>query len=448
MHLSLLAVSNNRKRVAFHTLGCKLNYTETSMIWKNLETLGYEKVSFDSPADYYVINTCSVTENADKECKRIVRKAQNSNPDSHIVVTGCYAQLKPEQIAEISGVNMVVGAQDKFRLGELLNDINNDEVQVYSCDINDVTNYQSSYSLGERTRTFLKVQDGCDYSCTYCTIPMARGKSRSDTVSNIVKQANEIAKQGIKEIVLSGVNIGDFGYSNGHERRSETLLQLITALNQVDGIERFRISSIEPNLLTDNIISFVAQSKKFVPHFHVPMQSGNDFILKRMKRRYLTKHYAERMHRIKELMPHAGIGADVIVGFPGETDLHFQETFEFIHSLPLSYLHVFTYSERDNTEAADMDGYIPVSKRQERNKILRHLSDKKRNVFYNEHLNTRRSVLWEYENDGGYMLGYTDNYIRVRKTYNSQHSNTIQQELLERINGSEVLTNSIIPVLN
>lgn len=437
---------NNRKRVAFHTLGCKLNYTETGMIWKNLESLGYEKVSFESPADYYIINTCSVTENADKECKRIVRKAQRCNPDSHIVVTGCYAQLKPNQIAEIPGVNLVVGTQDKFKLGDLMETILHDQVQVYSCDIQDVHSYHSSYSIGERTRTFLKVQDGCDYSCTYCTIPLARGKSRSDSIINIIRQANEIAQQGIKEIVLSGVNIGDFGFSGTTGKRNENLLELITELDRIEGIQRFRISSIEPNLLNDQIIEFIAGSKKFVPHFHIPLQSGSDFILKRMKRRYLSALYQNRIETIKTLLPQAGIGADVIVGFPGETEEYFRETFDFIHGLPLSYLHVFTYSERDNTEAVSMTASVPSDVRLERNRLLRQLSNKKRNVFYNEHLYTSRPVLWECENDGGYMLGYTDNYIRVRKTYSESQANTIQNELLIHTNGSEVYVRETLPV--
>jgi threonylcarbamoyladenosine tRNA methylthiotransferase MtaB len=333
---------------------------------------------------------------------------------------------------------MVVGAKDKFRIHELLKSTSNEDVQVYSCDINDVDNFQSSYASGERTRAFLKVQDGCNYSCTYCTIPMARGRSRSDTVQNIVRQANEIAELGIKEVVLSGVNIGDFGYSNGFDKRQESLIDLLQALDCVDGIERFRISSIEPNLLSDAIIEFVANAKKFVPHFHIPMQSGSDAILKKMKRRYLTALYRERLEKIKSLMPHAGIGADVIVGFPGETDTLFQETYQFVQSLPLSYLHVFTYSERSKTEAADMRDVIPTSIRQQRNKILRQLSDKKRNTFIAEHLGTKRSVLWESENDGGYMLGYTDNYIRVRKTYDQKLVNTIQIEILKSLIGSEV----------
>lgn len=431
-------MQTNKKRVAFHTLGCKLNYTETGMIWKNLEAEGYEKVSFESPADFYIINTCSVTENADKECKRIIRKASHTNSAGKIIVTGCYAQLKPEMIAAIPAVNMVVGAKDKFRIHELLKSTSNEDVQVYSCDINDVDNFQSSYASGERTRAFLKVQDGCNYSCTYCTIPLARGRSRSDTVQNIVRQANEIAELGIKEVVLSGVNIGDFGYSNGFDKRQESLIDLLQALDCVDGIERFRISSIEPNLLSDAIIEFVANAKKFVPHFHIPMQSGSDAILKKMKRRYLTALYRERLEKIKSLMPHAGIGADVIVGFPGETDTLFQETYQFVQSLPLSYLHVFTYSERSKTEAADMRDVIPTSIRQQRNKILRQLSDKKRNTFIAEHLGTKRSVLWESENDGGYMLGYTDNYIRVRKTYEQKLVNTIQIEILKSLIGSEV----------
>ncbi len=431
---------NNKKRVAFHTLGCKLNYAETSMIWKKLEAEGYEKVSFDSAADYYIINTCSVTESADKECKRIVRKAQLTNRDSRIIVTGCYAQLKPEAISAIDGVNMVIGAQDKFRIHELINNIKAGEVQVYSCDINDVHTFHSSYSTGERTRAFLKVQDGCDYSCTYCTIPLARGQSRSDTIPNIVKQAEDIAHQGIKEIVLSGVNIGDFGYAEGYDMHKATLIQLIKALDRVNGISRFRISSIEPNLLTNDIIELVASSNKFVPHFHIPLQSGCDAILKKMKRRYLTALYADRVSKIKSIMPHACVGADVIVGFPGENDEHFRSTLDFIKSMPISYLHVFTYSERDNTEASKLDKMVPLNIRHERNKILRNLSDKKRNIFYNEHCNTIRSILWETENDGGYMLGYTDNYIRVRKTFNPAHTNTIQTEKLYQINGAEVIT--------
>lgn len=428
------------KRVAFHTLGCKLNYTETSMLWQQLHGEGYEKVGFEDAADVYVINTCSVTDNADKECRRIVRKALHSNENAKVVVTGCYAQLKPDEIASINGVSTVIGAQDKFRLADILNEIETDSHQVvYSCDINDVVTYKASYSVGERTRAFLKVQDGCNYSCTYCTIPLARGKSRSDTISNIVQQAIDISHQGVKEIVLSGVNIGDFGYSNGLERRQETLLQLIQALENVDGIERFRISSIEPNLLNNAIIDLVAKSNRFVPHFHIPMQSGSDTVLKLMKRRYLTKLYRERIEHIKSVMPHACIGADVIVGFPGETEIEFAETVAFLESLPLSYLHVFTYSERDNTAAISFDNVVPYAIRHQRNKILRNVSEQKRDAFYRKHLNSVRSVLWEGENDGDYMHGYTDNYIRVRSNYDSASVNNVTPVLLQKIDNDEVV---------
>ena len=411
------------------------------MLWQQLHGNGYEKVGFEDAADVYVINTCSVTDNADKECRRIVRKALNANENAKVVVTGCYAQLKPDEIATINGVSAVIGAQDKFRLADILEEIETDSHQaIYSCDINDVVTYKASYAIGERTRAFLKVQDGCDYLCTYCTIPLARGKSRSDTVSNVVQQAIDISHQGVKEIVLSGVNIGDFGYSNGLERRQETLLRLIQALEEnVTGIERFRISSIEPNLLNNAIIDFVASSKRFVPHFHIPMQSGSDTILKAMKRRYLTKLYRERIEHIKAVMPHVCIGADVIVGFPGETEKEFAETVTFIEALSLSYLHVFTYSERDNTAAILFDNVVPRTVRHQRNKTLRQLSEQKRDAFYGGHLNSVRSVLWESENDGDYMHGYTDNYIRVRTNFDDALVNNVTPVLLQKIDSGEVV---------
>ena len=432
-------MNSNRKKVALHTLGCKLNYTETSMIWQQLHARGYEKVNFEEAADVYIINTCSVTENADKECKRIVKKAKQSNLNSQVLITGCYAQLKPNEIALINGVNAVVGAKDKFRIADILEEINTGSNSIYSCDINDIETYQTSFSIGERTRAFLKVQDGCDYSCTYCTIPLARGKSRSDTIQNVVKQAEELGSKGIKEIVLSGVNIGDFGFTHSSAKeRTSTLLDLIKALENVNSISRFRISSIEPNLLKDEIIEWVSTSEKFVPHFHIPLQSGSDKILKLMKRRYLSSLYSDRVNKIKSLIPYACIGADVIVGFPGESNDDFLDTYNFILQLDVSYLHVFTYSERDNTEASNMTNIVPQRIRQERNKMLRILSDKKKNIFYNQFIGTARNVLWEYENDGDYMKGLTDNYIRVRANYLSEYCNSITSTELITIDSSEM----------
>ncbi len=433
-------MTEKSKTIAYHTLGCKLNFAETSTIARNLEKEGFNKVKFDEAADIYLINTCSVTENADKETRTIVKRALRNSPAAKIVVTGCYAQLKPEEIASIEGVDLVVGTNDKFNLSKYFSQLPEEKVHgekaiFFSCDISEVNFFKSSYSLGERTRAFLKVQDGCDYSCTYCTIPLARGKSRSDSIANVVKQAEELAQSGIKEIVLTGVNIGDFGIhldnqqgSNGDTvtpQRNENFFELIQALDKVTGIERFRISSIEPNLLKDEMIDFVAGSKKFMPHFHIPLQSGADEILKGMKRRYLRDTYISRVKKIKSVMPHACIGVDVIVGFPGETDELFKETVDFISSLDVSYLHVFTYSERANTEAASMTEKIPMRIRQERNKILRQLSEKKRNHFYAEHIGETRNVLFMMNEEDGMLEGFSDNYLKVKAPFDSAFTNRV-----------------------
>ena len=424
------------KTVAFHTLGCKLNFAETSTIARQLIGAGYEKVEFDDPAQVYVINTCSVTDNADKECKFHVKRAVKANPDGLVVVLGCYAQLKPEEISAIEGVDLVLGAKEKFNLLNFLDDLRKSEssAQVHSCEIEDADFFIGSYSIGDRTRAFLKVQDGCDYKCTYCTIPMARGISRSDTIENIVKNAQQIAQQDIKEIVLTGVNIGDYGKGEfGNKKHEHTFLDLVTALNEVDGIERIRISSIEPNLLKDETIELVAKSKSFVPHFHIPLQSGSDEILKKMKRRYLTKLYTDRINKIRETIPHCAIGVDVIVGFPGETEEYFLDTYRFLNQLPISYLHVFTYSERSNTEASDMEGSVPVSERKRRNKMLRILSEKKKREFYESQLGKKLPVLWEDEEKNGLMFGFTENYVRVQKPYDKNSSNTIELVTLDKI---------------
>lgn len=408
------------KKVAFHTLGCKLNFSETSTIARLFEKGAYQKVDFKEKADVYVINTCSVTENADRECKQIVKSALNISPDAFIAVIGCYAQLKPEAISKIDGVDLVLGANEKFNILNYLEDLNKrPETIIHSCEIDSVNSFVGSYSLGDRTRTFLKVQDGCDYTCSYCTIPLARGKSRSDSIENVVKNANEIAKQGVKEIVLTGVNIGDFEESEKMEDGSrKKFLDLIKELDKVEGIERFRISSIEPNLLKDEIIEFVATSKRFVPHFHIPLQSGSNKILNAMRRRYLRELYVDRVEKIKSLMPHCCIGVDVIVGFPGETEEDFQETYNFINQLDVSYLHVFTYSERDNTDALKIKEVVPVAERKKRNKMLRILSAKKLHKFYESNIGTTRAVLFEGENKEGYMNGFTDNYIKVKVPFN------------------------------
>jgi threonylcarbamoyladenosine tRNA methylthiotransferase MtaB len=399
---------------------------------------GFVKTKFEDGADVYVINTCSVTDHADKKCKRVVKEALSYNPGAYIAVVGCYAQLKPEEIASIPGVDVVLGAAEKFNLEHHLNDlVKREKGAVYSCDINDVNDFTPAYSLGDRTRTFLKIQDGCDYNCSYCTIPLARGKSRSATITEVVKQAQEIASQGVKEIVITGVNTGDFGPDRG-----ETFLDLIKALDGVDGISRFRISSIEPNLLTDEIIDFVARSKKFVPHFHIPLQSGSDKILKLMRRRYLRDIYVSRVEKIKSVMPHCCIGVDVIVGFPGETQDDFLESYNFINALDISYLHVFTYSERPNTLAAEMPARVLERDRFERNAMLRILSDKKKRSFYEQHLNSLHDVLWEADFDNGVMHGFTKNYIKVKTDFNPQRVNTMSEVELLDIN--EDLTVSVI----
>ena len=429
-------MSHIHRTAAFHTLGCKLNFAETSTIARQLTDAGYGKVSFDEKADVYVINTCSVTENADRECKLHVKRAMKANPEGLVVIVGCYAQLKPEEISQITGVDLVLGAKEKFNILSYLDDLEKSESEgvVHSCEIEETDFFIGSYSIGDRTRAFLKVQDGCDYKCTYCTIPLARGISRSDTIENVLKNAKEIAARDIKEIVLTGVNIGDYGKGEfGNKRHEHTFLDLIKELDQVNGIERIRISSIEPNLLKDESIELVSKSKSFVPHFHIPLQSGSDDLLKKMKRRYLTKLYNDRVNKIREVMPHAAIGVDVIVGFPGETEELFMETYNFLNELPISYLHVFTYSERENTEAAEMDGAVPIPERKRRNKMLRILSEKKKMSFYQTQLGQTLPVLWEHENKNGKMYGFTENYVRVQKDFDSASVNQIEFLKLEKI---------------
>lgn len=416
-----------QRSVAFHTLGCKLNFSETSTLSRTLEAEGFSKKEFEDKADVYVINTCSVTDNADKECRQIVRRIQRKAPESVIVITGCYAQLKPKQIAEIPGVDLVLGAAEKFNLAAHLKEFTKgDSTRISSCDIGDVTGFNSSFSINDRTRTFLKVQDGCDYTCSFCTIPMARGKSRSDSVANVVNQATILGQKGVKEIVLTGVNLGDFGKGpNGAKKNEENFYILIRELEKVEGIERYRISSIEPNLLTSDIIDFVAGSKKFMPHFHIPLQSGSNDILSLMRRRYKRELYAERVEKIKSIMPHCAIGVDVIVGFPSESHKHFQETYDFLHDLDVSYLHVFTYSERDNTKALDIQPVVPVHVRHERNKILRNLSFMKMQYFTGHHRGQKRKVLFEGHEKNSMMEGYTDNYIRITTAYRPEWANKI-----------------------
>ena len=419
------------KTVAFHTLGCKLNFAETSTIARLFKEKGFIKKSFLEPADVYVINTCSVTENADNECKSIVKSALLKNPEAFVAVVGCYAQLKPEEISKIEGVDVVLGATEKFKL---LNYIHLSgkhlHAQIHNCEISDANFFVDAYSVGDRTRSFLKVQDGCDYSCTFCTIPLARGKSRSDLIENVIRNANKIASEGVKEIVLTGVNIGDFGKGqliteDFKKKKEVTFLDLIMALDEVKGIERFRISSIEPNLLKDQIIDFVAKSKKFVPHFHIPLQSGSNDLLKLMKRRYHKELYADRINKIKTLMPDCCIGVDVIVGFPGETDELFLETYNYLNNLDLSYLHVFTYSERDNTEAIDLPNQVSIVERKRRNKMLRILSAKKLRLFYEQQKGKILSVIFENENKKGFMYGFTQNYVKVKYPFDETLCNSI-----------------------
>lgn len=415
------------KTIAFHTLGCKLNFSETSSLSRMLEQEGFEKKEFTEQADVYVINTCSVTDNADKECRQIVRRIQRKAPESFVVITGCYAQLKPEEIANIPGVDLVLGAAEKFNLAKHIRELTkSDSAKICSCDIEDVSGFHSSWSVNDRTRTFLKVQDGCDYNCSFCTIPMARGKSRSDTVENVVRNVTHLAANGVKEVVLTGVNLGDFTEITGSGDEAEKdFFALIRELEKIEGIQRYRISSIEPNLLTNEIIDFVANSKKFMPHFHIPLQSGSNKILGLMRRRYKRELYASRVSYIKSLMPHCAIGVDVIVGFPGETDDDFKETFDFLHQLDVSYLHVFTYSERDNTAALDIKPVVPVNIRNERNKSLRNLSYMKMQYFTNQHSGQTRKVLFEHNDKNGMMEGYTDNYIRIATPFREEWVNEI-----------------------
>jgi len=429
--------------VAFHTLGCKLNFAETSTIAKDMVEGGFERVEFQDPADVYIINTCSVTENADRETRNIIGRALRANPDGFIVVVGCYAQLKPEQIMELPGVDLVLGATEKFNVRQFLGALEKTqgEAEVHSCEIEDANSFVSSYSAGDRTRAFLKVQDGCDYKCTYCTIPLARGISRSDTLENVVAKAQEIAEAGIPEIVLTGVNVGDYGKGEfGNKKHESTFLELVQALDAQVPVERMRISSIEPNLLRDEIITFTAQSQKFVPHFHLPLQSGSDTILKLMKRRYMTALYRKRVAAVKAANPDTCIGVDVIVGFPGETDELFAETYNLLNELDISYLHVFTYSERENTLAANMDGVVPIPERKRRNKMLRILSEKKKRAFYESQLGQVRPVLFEAENKEGFMLGYTDNYVRVKTYWNPQWANTTKSLKLNDIGPDGIVT--------
>jgi threonylcarbamoyladenosine tRNA methylthiotransferase MtaB len=430
------------KTVAYYTLGCKLNFSETSTIGRSLSAEGFKKVPFEQGADVYVINTCSVTDHADRKCKKIVREALRHNPNAFVTIIGCYAQLKPQEIASIPGVDLVLGAAEKFNISQYLtNTSKKAEAEVKDGKIKEVLEYHASYSLGDRTRTFLKVQDGCDYFCAFCTIPLARGSSRSDSIANVVTQANAIVASGIKEIVLTGVNTGDFGANTG-----ESFLELLQALDKVDGLERLRISSIEPNLLSDDIIAFAATSRVIVPHFHIPLQSGNDEILKTMRRKYDTALYTSRVHKIKKLMPHACIGVDVIVGFPGETQEHFLSTYQYLNELDISYLHVFTYSERANTTALKIKGRVKQSDRHDRNKMLTILSEKKRRHFYEQQLNKTLSVLWEAENDNSVMYGFTENYVRVKTTYDPMLVNEITDVLLCAIDDDMVVSGKMIAI--
>ena len=426
-----------QKTVALHTLGCKLNYSETTALGRMLENDGFTKKGFDEVADVYVINTCSVTENADKECRQIVRKIQRKAPEALVVITGCYAQLKPKEIAEIPGVDLVLGAAEKFNIASHLKEISkNDPTKICSCDVEDVNVFVPSHSVNERTRIFLKVQDGCDYNCSFCTIPMARGKSRSDEINNILENVKNIAAGGAKEIVLTGINLGDFGKGDlltstegegkaAQKKHGENFFDLIKELDEIPGIERYRISSIEPNLLSNEIIEFVSNSKHFMPHFHIPLQSGSNKTLAAMRRRYRSELYAEKVRLIKLLMPHCCIGVDVIVGFPGETDEDFQDTVDFLTGLDISYLHVFTYSERDNTHALTLGPVVPVYVRHERNKILRNLSYEKMQSFTQEHIGETRKVLFESVNKNGMMEGYSDNYIKITTPYKKEWENEI-----------------------
>ena len=428
------------KKVAFYTLGCKLNFSETSTIARSFTNEGFDRVDFEDFADIYVINTCSVTENADKQFKQVVRKAMKLNDKAFVAAVGCYAQLKPEELATVDGVDLVLGATEKFNITSYLNDLVSHPErsrgigEIHSCEISEADFYVGSYSIGDRTRAFLKVQDGCDYKCTYCTIPLARGISRSDALENVLQNASDISKQGIKEIVLTGVNIGDYGKGEfGNKKHEHTFLDLVKALDEVEGIERLRISSIEPNLLKNETIDFVSKSRTFVPHFHIPLQSGSNEILGKMKRRYKREVYTDRVENIRKVMPHACIGVDVIVGFPGETDEHFLETYNYLNEMDISYLHVFTYSERDNTEAATMENVVPINVRNKRSKMLRGLSVKKRRAFYESQIGSNRTVLFESENKEGYIHGFTENYVKVKTPWNPELVNTLHEINLTKI---------------
>ena len=436
---------NQNHTVALTTLGCKLNFSETSTISRQFKNVGYSIVRFDQFSDIYVINTCSVTENADKQFKSYVSKALKINQDAFIIAIGCYAQLKPEELANVNGVDLVLGSKEKFKILDYLNDFKkNQSSKIHSCEISETNFYRSSFSIGDRTRSFLKVQDGCDYKCTYCTIPLARGISRSDKLDNILRAAKEISDSGIKEIVLTGVNIGDYGKGEfGNKNHKNTFLELVTALDKVDGISRVRISSIEPNLLSNDIINFVSNSKKFVPHFHIPMQSGSDTILKLMKRRYLSKLYRDRINHVKQVMPNACIGADVIVGFPGESEEEFMETYNFIKSLDLSYLHVFTYSERDNTEAVGLNNFVPSSIRSKRSKLLRALSVQLKRKFYMSQLGTIKNVLFEPENRNGFIYGFSNNYVRIKTPWRSSIKDKIIPFELQNISDDGLVTGEV-----
>ena len=425
----------NRKKVAFYTLGCKLNFSETATIARNIQNEGFDRVEFSDFADIYVINTCSVTENADNRFKTIVKQAQRANRSAFIVAVGCYAQLQPKELADVNGVDLVLGATEKFKITDYLNQLTkNDTALIHSCEIADADFYVSSYSVGDRTRAFLKVQDGCDYKCTYCTIPLARGISRSDTLQNVLDNAKKIANQGIKEIVLTGVNIGDYGKGEyGNKKHEHTFFELVQALDKITGIQRLRISSIEPNLLKNQTIDFVAYSNSFVPHFHIPLQSGSNAMLKAMRRRYMKELYVDRVEHIKRVLPDACIGVDVIVGFPGETDEMFLETYNFLNDLDISYLHVFSYSERPNTHASTLPNKVSKSLRSKRSKMLRGLSAKKRRAFYESQINTSHTVLFEGENKLGYIHGFTENYVKVKATWDPGLVNTLHQVVLKEI---------------
>jgi len=432
---------NNKTSVAFYTLGCKLNFSETSTIARNFHAKGYNRVEFEEVADIYVINTCSVTDNADKRFKTIVKSAYKKNPEAFIIAIGCYAQLKPEEISHIDNVDLVLGANEKFKITDYINSLQKQEVaEVHSCEIEEVNSFESAFSYGDRTRAFLKIQDGCDYKCTYCTIPLARGISRSDTLESVIVNANLIATKGIKEIVLTGVNIGDYGKGElGDKIHKHTFYDLVKALDLVSGIERIRISSIEPNLLKNKTIEYVASSNRFVPHFHIPLQSGSNILLEKMKRRYKRELYADRVNKIKKEIPNACIGVDVIIGFPGETEELFLETYSFVNELPVSYLHVFTYSERPNTEAIEMEGVVPKAVRTKRSKMLRGLSVKKRRAFYESQIGKEKSVLFEGENKNGFMYGFTENYVKVKTTYNRELINTLHNIVLTKIDEDGVV---------